>query len=903
MAGPLPEQHAQILAQKLADGQLALFVGAGLSRQAVAKDGSGRKLPLWKDLAERVAAACHEDLATYGGNILDLFDAIVFGQSRFELEEAVRRVLDDSDFEPSDAHHALAELRWAGVYTTNYDGLLGRVLKESPVVEEDHYDRLQRPEGRRPRLFHVHGTLEKPRTLTRDDYRLWPDKHPRAYRDLEALVLNKTVLFVGYSLSDPHLADGLLPMVRRITADREKRLYAWMWQAPQNQVQLLDRRDKIEVVPIACNEDWAAAFQQLAACLGAGAATVAVPSPGSDPHAYDRQQYVAAMEARYGFANLQGLYVGGAGYARTDVSLEEVFVEPDLELTPTTALVGGGSDPADGMSLRWALSQRAKDGEEGQGARQHTGRREPAMKVLAREAKLLIVGAPGEGKSTLLRRVLLQAVAPWREQPDTEPFPVLVKLADWQSEEGPCEGRLARYMQSRLPTVGEISSQAVAAWLKGPVLWLLDGIDEIRDAGERGRFADEVRATSVQWPHHRWVIATRPAGEPAGGLGSAWTRAVLPNLSDPQIEQVLVRWGTVLKTKEGLEFDARRLAADLKRDPGLRQVRGNALLLTLAILFFKTRKRLPHDRWEFYAAADASLRETWVAHRIREAQRYLPGDWLPEMLDRLALEGMIEGRVLFDRAMLKATAKAVLAARGYTGGEQDKEAERFLAAAEDLIGVLVAQAPDRFGFLHLTFQEFYAARAIAKKSEPERTLLIARWWDHPDWREVWPLYALAVQNEPAKYEHLSAMILANGHDLDHRLFRPQFACLRLAGVGSAPLPPAMAPVIRWAVDHAQGPNWQFSPIAWVLGAWERRHTDDVRAALVARLGDGDELVRLTAAQALAAAVGEAEVRAALLARLGDDDRDVRGAAAQALAGWIVAEKFGLPAGEVVPVYP
>jgi hypothetical protein len=38
------------------------------------------------------------------------------------------------------------------------------------------------------------------------------------------VILNKTVLFVGYSLSDPHLADGILPTVRKITAGREKRL-------------------------------------------------------------------------------------------------------------------------------------------------------------------------------------------------------------------------------------------------------------------------------------------------------------------------------------------------------------------------------------------------------------------------------------------------------------------------------------------------------------------------------------------------------------------------------------------------------------------------------------------------------------------------------------------------------
>ncbi|MBL8668659.1 MAG: HEAT repeat domain-containing protein [Rhodospirillales bacterium] len=531
------------------------------------------------------------------------------------------------------------------------------------------------------------------------------------------------------------------------------------------------------------------------------------------------------------------------------------------------------------------MRERGKNGKDERDERQakeQAVRREPARRVMAREPKLLIVGAPGEGKSTLLRRTLLQAAARWREQPAAEPFPVLVKLSDWEAEEGPCEGRLIAYLQSRLPKMGEIGSQAIAAWLKRPMLWLLDGIDEVRDPGERGRFAAEVQAVCLR-PNDRWVISTRPAGEPRGGLGAGWTRAVLPSLSDPQIEQVLARWEAVLAKKEGLQLDARRVAADLKGDAGLRQVRGNALLLTLAVLFFKTRKRLPHDRWEFYAAADASLCDTWAAHRIREAQRYLPGDYLPELLDRLALEGMIEGRVLFDRTMLKETAKAVLAARGYTGREQDTEADRFVAAAEDLIGVLVAQAPDRFGFLHLTFEEFYAARAVAKKGEKERTALIAHYWDHPDWREVWPLYALAVQNELAKYQHLFATILASGNALDDCLFRPQFACLRLAGVGSAPLPVTTALVTGWALDALKEREWVLLPIFGVLCAWERRFSDDLAAVILARLGDDDGFARRAAVQTLAAAVDELEVRAALLGRLADDDALVRQATAEVLA--------------------
>ena len=456
-----------------------------------------------------------------------------------------------------------------------------------------------------------------------------------------------------------------------------------------------------------------------------------------------------------------------------------------------------------------------------------TTRRERSSQVMARDARLLIVGAPGEGKSTLLRHHLLEAAVRWRERPTEHPFPIFVRLADWEAEGGASDGRLFRFLGNRLPAMGEIGSKAVEQWLKGPVLWLLDGIDEIRDAGERVRLVEEVKATSAVRIHDRWIVSTRPAGEPRGGLGAGWTRAVLPSLSDAQVEGVLARWGNVLKAKEGLILDARQMARDLRKDPGLRQVRTNALLLTLAILFFKIRKRLPHDRWEFYDAAEKALRDSWVNYRIRSAERYLPGDYLPELLESLALSGMENGHVLFPREALKMETRAVLAERGYTGGEQSEEIGRFLRAAEDLIGVLVEQGPNWFGFLHLTFQEFYAARAIIHRSG-DAGLLIARYWDHPDWREVWPLYALAVQNEAAKFQHLFQTILASGDDLDAQLFRPQLACLRLAGLGGAPLPPAITPVLDWAVGVLNGTAYPLFEIMHRLAAWERRLTAEVR---------------------------------------------------------------------------
>lgn len=197
--------------------------------------------------------------------------------------------------------------------------------------------------------------------------------------------------------------------------------------------------------------------------------------------------------------------------------------------------------------------------------------------------------------------------------------------------------------------------------------------------------------------------------------------------------------------------------------------------------------------------------------------------------------------------------------------------------------MLVAQAPDRFGFLHLTFQGFYAAGAVAKKGEQERTRLIARFWDHPDWREVWPLYALAVQNDPTKHEHLFATILDSGHELDAHLYRPQLACLRLAGLGGATLPPTAKRVVDWACNVLKGTAGSAKQLMTALSSWERQLTHDLRATLVAGWSGYNGLVSWAAGQALATSVGEADVRVALLAGLDDEYSLRRWAAAKALA--------------------
>lgn len=194
MPGPLPRSHIAVVAEKLRDDHLGLFVGAGLSRLAPALDGDASRLPLWGELAEQVARACNVRAKAYPG-ILHLFDGIVGKRDRPTLERAVREALDDSPYDLSETHRVLARLPWSAVFTTNYDQLLYRAFGRPVFAEDRDYEKLEEHRGERPLLFHLHGTVDWPHTLTRDDYRRWRNKQPRAFLNLQKFVHDKTLLF------------------------------------------------------------------------------------------------------------------------------------------------------------------------------------------------------------------------------------------------------------------------------------------------------------------------------------------------------------------------------------------------------------------------------------------------------------------------------------------------------------------------------------------------------------------------------------------------------------------------------------------------------------------------------------------------------------------------------------
>jgi len=235
------------LVEQFARGNGVIFVGAGLSQ--------GAGLPGWADLVRELAAeldGCPPD-ADYR-DIAQYYD-IEYGRRR--LVERLRDRLDTLDVHPTPVHKALVGLPVSAIFTTNYDDLLEQALRAAkrpftPVVGNVDAsfwsaDRLQ--------LVKLHGDLGQPESIaiTTEDYERFIITRKSLADILKVTLQTRTVLFLGYSATDPDLR-LILTQVREESGRFARNLYTVQFGVPRLTVRDLERRG-LKVVDLGQQPD------------------------------------------------------------------------------------------------------------------------------------------------------------------------------------------------------------------------------------------------------------------------------------------------------------------------------------------------------------------------------------------------------------------------------------------------------------------------------------------------------------------------------------------------------------------------------------------------------------------------------------------------------------------------
>lgn len=174
--------------------RLVLFVGAGVSR--------GAGLPDWDELIELLAAEAEPPIDLHRLRAMDSRDqAQVLMQYLGEAHYRQRIVELLTSPKYGLAHGLLASLDAHEVVTTNYDSLIENAYgtARAPAVLPQH------PVGQDGRwILKLHGSVDDPSgiVLARQDYLGLPERSAALFGILQAMLMTKHMLFVGYSLTD-----------------------------------------------------------------------------------------------------------------------------------------------------------------------------------------------------------------------------------------------------------------------------------------------------------------------------------------------------------------------------------------------------------------------------------------------------------------------------------------------------------------------------------------------------------------------------------------------------------------------------------------------------------------------------------------------------------------------------
>ncbi|MFC5802979.1 NACHT domain-containing protein [Streptomyces formicae] len=337
-----------------------------------------------------------------------------------------------------------------------------------------------------------------------------------------------------------------------------------------------------------------------------------------------------------------------------------------------------------------------------------------ADEALAQHDKVLLRGVAGSGKTTLVQWLAISTTSRDHDERmaylrDRVPFVLPLRTLTRHGERLPPPGHFLTAAGCPLTPPDGWADRVLSA---GRALVLIDGIDEIPEA-ERERTRRWLRDLLATYDAgNRWLVTSRPSAVRDDWLAAdGFTELTLSPMSRTEVTSFVRRWhraaGPDAASYEQPLLDALRI----KRDLAL--LATNPLMCGLVCALHRDRRGfLPRGRKALYEAALSML----LDRRDRERDMGTPsGVDIPEapqiqLVQRLAYWLTLNGRTEMDRSRAEALVTGAIPAVPEAAAAGDPQA--VFAHLLHRSGLLREPSPGAVDFVHRTFQDYLAAKAI-----------------------------------------------------------------------------------------------------------------------------------------------------------------------------------------------
>ena len=348
-----------------------------------------------------------------------------------------------------------------------------------------------------------------------------------------------------------------------------------------------------------------------------------------------------------------------------------------------------------------------------------------------RHDRLVVLGAPGSGKSSLVKYLALafaqNQFKDWLKM-DAVYFPVIIEIRSFEAKLNKTQNtgyNIYDFLYDFIRSDYQVSlpDGFFEKYLNsGKALLLFDGLDEVAEESRRIEIKDNIHAFINMLPgDSRVIITSRIAGYNRTRFSvEDYGHFTLLDFDDGEINEFNSKWyASRLENQAEAQQMSKDLSDTLEQKPQIRALAHNPLMLTIIGVIRRYETQLPEDRLTLYEKASVSLLYTWDNVKQIINRKFTP-EHKKHFLRKVGFtlqqqeRGDSSGTTMPKHDLTQILIPEFIRIFDCNEIEALENVKEFIENVRTRSGLVVELSPGQYGFVHKTFQEYFAACYMAE---------------------------------------------------------------------------------------------------------------------------------------------------------------------------------------------